>query len=170
MDKLVIGIDLGLEGGVCFMDLSGSVRHLSAMPVRKNTHGGKDVDVRELRKVLANFARERVCRVVIEHTHSFGNEARRSIFSFGRGTGRVQALLELEGYGYEEVQPTTWKKVVLAGTKKDKAAAIGWCQARYPSVSLVPPGKEAVSDGLADAVALAEYARRLVTGETSSNA
>jgi hypothetical protein len=160
--KLVCGIDLGLEGGVAFMDLAGDEVWAAAMPTRKNSHGGKDVDVLALRVILRDQTRDRGCerltRVVIEHTHAFGKERPKSIFSFGRGTGRVQALLELEGYGYEEVQPTAWKKVVLAGTKRDKAAAIGWVRGRWPR--LMTQDK----DGIADAVCLAEYARRLTLG------
>jgi len=158
MTPLVIGIDLGLKGAVCLIDSTGMAAYAHIMPTMKNPHGGNDVDVVALRRILNSYPKVRIGLTVIEHTHAFGREAPKALFSFGRGTGRVQALLELEGYQYQEVRPTEWKKVVLTGTTRDKAAAIAYCHRRFPDLN---PTNH---DGIADAFCLAEYARRVLAG------
>ncbi len=63
------------------------------------------------------------------------------------------------------VTPQAWKKAVLAGTARDKAAAIAFATRRFPGVPLLAtPRSRTPHDGVADAVCLAEYARRLVAG------
>lgn len=49
------------------------------------------------------------------------------------------------------------RKVILANTAKDKQAAIDYCTANYPSISLVPQRKRTPQDGIADAICLAAY-------------
>lgn len=155
---VICGIDLGLGGAIAFLDERAKLLAVYAMPVTKNTRGKNDVDAVSLNRILALYPEIEV--VCMEYVHSFGNEGRSSIFSFGRGTGKVQAVLELRGLAYEEVTPQAWKKEVLAGTKKDKAAAIGFALHRWLDAGL--PRKH---DGIADALCLAEFARRRLVGE-----
>lgn len=154
---LVVGLDIGLDGGVAVLDLTTArVISTSIMPRTLTAHGKHVVDAVALKKLLPASA----CLTVIEFTHSFGHESRSSCFSFGRSTGKTQAVLELMGMAYEEVTPQMWKAEILEGTKKDKAAAIGYCKARWPKHDI---GKH---DGIADSLCMAEFARRRVLGTT----
>ena len=149
---IVCGIDIGLDGGIGFLDAAtGEVLFVSVLPITESTHGQKLVDVLLTRDWLCAH---RPTLVVMERTHSFGHEARSACFSYGRSTGRLQSLLELEGLAYEEVTPPAWKAVILAGTKKDKAAAIGYAKRRWPG------SLRRNHDGMADALCMAEFARR----------
>jgi crossover junction endodeoxyribonuclease RuvC len=63
----------------------------------------------------------------------------------------------------ELATPQRWKGVVLHGSAKDKDAAISWCRRAFPDVALVPPGCRKPHDGMADALCLLEYGRRVLT-------
>ena len=52
--------------------------------------------------------------------------------------------------------------LTLAGTRQDKAAAIAYCARRYPAASLLAtPRSRTPHTGLADALCLAEWGRRI---------
>jgi crossover junction endodeoxyribonuclease RuvC len=86
-----------------------------------------------------------------------------STFRFGMGFGTWLGMLAALRIPHLAVAPQTWKKSILAGTTKDKGAAIQWAQRRFPGVSLLASTRSKVPhDGLADALAMAEFARRLL--------
>lgn len=152
----LVGIDLGLKGGIVCIDEAGRLMSWCIMPTKLSTRGKPDIDVCELSVFFDKlFDCGHIDLVMMEYVHSFGQEARSALFSFGRGTGKVQALLELRGLAYEEVTPQEWKADVLKGTDKSKKAAIGWATNRHPGVGL--PKNH---DGMADACGIAEHARR----------
>lgn len=66
------------------------------------------------------------------------------------------------------VRPQAWKQLVLAGTAKDKAAAIAFCRNAHPTLELVPPRFRAPHDGMAEAVCLAHWLARTLTGRAGS--
>jgi hypothetical protein len=154
--ELVVGIDVGLDGGL-FAVRHPSLAHAShrRMPTKPFVFKGRDVDVRQLYAWLTSLPGE-LAFVCLEHTHSFGHESRSSCFSFGRGTGRVHATLDLLGVAYALVVPQVWKKAVLPGAAKGKQAAVDLAQRTWPQAGLP------AHDGLADAACLALYGSRLL--------
>ncbi len=102
---------------------------------------------------------------VIEAVGAMPGQGRGSIFHFGEGYGRWQGMLDALRIPYQVVRPQEWKRVVLAGTARDKVAAIDFVARRYPGVGLLAtPRSRVPHDGMADAVCLAEYGRRLLVG------
>ena len=152
--RLFAGVDIGLRGGVAILDEHARVFRHCVMPTRTDPHGKKVIDPEAFYNC---FGDAKFDLVAYEYIHSFGHESRSSCFSFGRSAGRVQSVLELLRLPTVEPTPQMWKAEILAGTKKDKAAAIGYCNARWPGFC-----KD--HDGIADALCLAEYARRQVIG------
>ncbi len=61
-----------------------------------------------------------------------------STFKFGQGYGSILGIAAALSIPTELVTPQAWKKVVLAGTAKDKDAAVGYCRRAFPNVSLLP--------------------------------
>lgn len=88
------------------------------------------------------------------------NQGVTSMFNFGKAYGELIGTIKCSGYAYLLVRPQDWKKEVLAGTDKDKAAAIDFCTHFYPEINLIPGRKKTPQDGIADAVCLAEYGKR----------
>lgn len=86
-----------------------------------------------------------------------------SMFSFGENYGFIQGLLTANAIPYELVTPQRWKKAFeVTG---DKNTSIAVAKRLFPGVSLrrtVQSRKD--DDGMAEALLLAEYARRTMGG------
>lgn len=82
-----------------------------------------------------------------------------STFTFGVGFGYIKGMLEAFEIPYQEISPQKWKKEF--GLTNDKAKSIEVCKRLFPAVSLRPTEKSRVNnDGMAEAVLMAEFARR----------
>lgn len=150
---MIVGIDPGKSGGIASINANGQASGI-AMPVI-----GKDIDGHELASILHNAAPE---LVIIEKVGAMPKQGVTSTFTFGTGYGRLLGVCEALGIAYRLVTPQAWKKTVLAGTTKDKDAAIAFVRRAFPMVDLTPGRKRTPHDGIADAVCLAEYGRQLM--------
>ena len=149
---MIIGIDPGLKGGIAFLSAKGA--GASVMPV-----AGKEIDGRALAAAL-DLSRPDV--VIIEKVASRPGQGVASMFRFGQGYGVIIGVCEALGIPYRLVTPQAWKKTVLAGTAKDKDAAISFVRRAYPDIDLSPGRLRVPHDGMADAVCLAEFGRQLM--------
>ncbi len=156
----IVGMDPGFKGGLALLnkDEQRSVN----MPVivsRKTTtvKGKKKVKVRtnlnepEIRNFLKIAMPD---LVIIEMASSMPKQGVTSVFNFGAGWGILRGICAGMSIPYELVRPQAWKKEILAGTDKDKAAAISHVLRRFPYVDFEG---EQLNDGQADAFCLAEY-------------
>lgn len=144
----VAGIDPGQSGGIAV--IASDQAEAEPMPL-----AGKEIDGRALAKWLLDRS-PRI--VVIEKVGAMRGQGVTSTFKFGRNYGAVLGVVEACGLAYRLVTPQAWKKSVLAGTSKDKDAAIEHVHRAYPGVDLAPGRRTKPHDGIADAVCLAEYA------------
>lgn len=144
-----VGIDPGKEGGVAIVDELG---HGWAEPIRMD---GEHVDVVWLTEICKGAA-----LVVVEKQQALPARMRGGVASFSAGFqyGAIVATLTLARIPFQTVSPQAWKKKVLAGTAKDKAAAVTFVKRKYPMVDLTPGRNTVPHDGMADAVCLADYA------------
>lgn len=150
------GIDPGLSGGFArFHSYPMAVVEAFPMPVK-----GGEIDAGELGNILLDSRVFDDVIVIVEVVHSMPKQGVASTFKFGKGYGKILGMLEALGIHYELVTPQVWKAVVLAGTPKDKDAAVAWCRRAYPAVNLVLPRCQTAHDGMADALCIAEYGRR----------
>lgn len=82
-----------------------------------------------------------------------------SMFNFGHNFGFIEGLLRAYGIPYQLVPPQTWKKEFSLNS--DKAKSIEVCQKLFPNANLLATIKSRKpSDGIAEAILMAEYARR----------
>ena len=95
--------------------------------------------------------------VLIEKVASRPEQGVASTFKFGTVFGQALGAVQAVGWAYELVRPQDWKKVVLAGTARDKEAAIQRVMGRYPHVNLTPGRMRKPHDGIAEAVCIAEF-------------
>ena len=81
------------------------------------------------------------------------------MFSFGENFGWLQGVLEAFGVSYELVRPLKWKREF--SVTADKNSSIAVCKRLFPDVSLLPTERcRKDNDGMAEALLMAEYARR----------
>ena len=82
-----------------------------------------------------------------------------SMFSFGKSAGFIEGVLSAFGFSYQLVPPQKWKKEYSLGS--DKTDSVTVCKHLFPGISLLPTARcRKDSDGMAEAVLMAEYARR----------
>jgi hypothetical protein len=59
------------------------------------------------------------------------------------------------------VRPQMWKKALFGNHKSSKEEAIKFVEKLYPNCKLIPERCRVPHDGMADAICIAEYRRRL---------
>ena len=107
------------------------------------------------------------CLCCVEDVSSSPQMGVSSAFSFGKGFGYIQGVLKSHAMPYELIKPQKWKQEFgcklgkQATTKEKKARDIEVCKRLYPTVNLKrTPKCRTDSDGYADAMLLATYAKR----------
>lgn len=149
---MIVGIDPGLKGGICFP--SGMV---SEMPLDQE---GKICPISLMAKVrVAELAHnDKGGAVYIERVGSRPGQGVRSMWNFGYGCGIIYGTFMTLGYKVVYVTPQKWKKEVLGNTyAHDKEGAIAWCGVEYPGINLIRPRCRTPHDGIADSVAIWHY-------------
>lgn len=114
-----------------------------------------------LRSLRCLDSHQDIGRVCLEKVSAMPKQGVSSTFRFGTGWGMVRGVCAALAIPVVLVPPTVWKKQVLLGLPHDKAGAVQLCSSRWPTADLVLPGCRVPHDGLADALCLADYARRL---------
>lgn len=169
MSDCIIGIDPGLDGGVCRMwtrRKTSSPDNMMAfpMPTKPGAQGGRDVDALALWELIREVAND-VAAVFVESVHAMPSQGVSSTFKFGVGFGKVLGVVESQELALELVTPQRWKKSILSGLGREKSDAIRWVMSRFPTVKLLASPKcKKPHDGMAEAVCIAEFGRRVLFG------
>jgi crossover junction endodeoxyribonuclease RuvC len=151
----VIAFDPGQKGGL-------AIHHQGVTTAQPMPMAGKAIDLPTIAALIRSHSPD---IAVIEKVGSMPGQGVASTFTFGTGYGQLQGLLAGLGIPFELVTPQAWKKLVLAGTTKDKNAAIAYCRRAFPDVSLVMPRCRVPHDGVADSLCLLQYGLRTYGGE-----
>ncbi len=152
MHLTVLGCDPGLSGGIAVLY---SDHTANAIPIPA-TEG--DIDVAHLIRWIKLIKTEDKLIAYIEAVHAMPGQGVSSMFKFGFVTGILHGVLRTLGIPLKLVTPQAWKKQILAGTAKDKQAAIDYCLRTYPNVNLLATERSKVyHSGMADALCVAEY-------------
>jgi len=171
----VMGIDPGIYGAVVVCcDDSWQFHELPRMEVSK---GRYELDLSQFVALMKNLSYNPTLgsdqstmfsMTVIEKPPIVPGNGVLAYKSLFMNYGQILGVLATLGVPSERPDPKQWKKVVLAGTKMDKEAAITYVKNRYPDIKIPPhpkpKRKNDLHDGVADAVCLAEYGRRLLVG------
>lgn len=146
----ILAIDPGKAGAIAYQSGLGIVAH--PLPL-----AGKELDLAAIAKEIYVAAPS---LIVIEKVGAMPGNGGVSMFTFGKGYGALLGIAAAYAIPVELVTPQAWKAAILAGTAKDKDAAIAYCRRVFPAVPLVPKGCRKPHDGIADALCLLEYGRR----------
>jgi crossover junction endodeoxyribonuclease RuvC len=150
--RLIVGIDPGLSGGLAMLD-GGVFSACGAMPVdRVGRRGSKEqVAAAALRRLLMGWGlggpqAHTDYEVVIEEVHAMPGQGVTSMFSFGRGMGRVEGVLGCFGVPLIYVTPGRWKKHF--GLDADKKNALALARRLYPTAPLTLEKSVGVAEAL----------------------
>ena len=148
MKTLFIGIDPGKSGGIACIDEKENFSF---------TVPYSDSALISLCSDAFNFGREVIC--CLEKVGAMPGQGVVSMFSFGQSVGYIKGVLESFRIPYQEITPQKWKREF--GLTSDKAKSAEICGRLFPDVSLLAtPRCKKPHDGMAEALLMAEYARR----------
>lgn len=148
MKTFFIGIDPGKNGGIAQIDTENGVictepySDTALMTVCGDAHYVADGVICCLEKVGAMPGQGVV-----------------SMFNFGQSYGYIKGVLESYRIPYQEITPQKWKREF--GLSSDKTASAEVCRKLFPDINLLAtPRSKKPHDGMAEALLMAEYARR----------
>lgn len=152
MKRFYIGIDPGAKGGIAFIDMTQEPFAVGCAPF-----GREDLMQVCIRAAGSTNLQEVVC--CLEKVGAMPGQGVVSMFSFGENVGYIKGVLEAFGIPYQEVSPRKWKNAF--GLSSDKSSSAIVCQQLFPGVSLLPTARSRKPhDGMAEALLMAEYAKR----------
>lgn len=141
---IYIGIDPGKKGGIAKIE-NGCAESFAY---------SDEVLISTLKSV------DKECVCIVEKVGAMPGQGVTSMFNFGRGFGYILGVLEAFKIPYQLVPPQKWKKEYSLGHNKGDSITV--CKRLFPSVSLLPTERcRTDSDGMAEALLMAEYGRRI---------
>ena len=120
---LIIGIDPGISGSICFLD-NGKILDVIEMPTmtdgkknKKQVNGSQVYN--EISKRIKQFEKNQI-RVVIEHVSAMPGQGVTSMFNFGQSFGILKGICTAMQLPMYFVRPAKWKKYFnLLNSEKD---------------------------------------------------
>lgn len=152
MKTLFIGIDPGKNGGIAYIDTENNLcRTLQYSDTALISLCSDAYCFHERSNI------ETIC--CLEKVGAMPGQGVVSMFNFGQSVGYIKGVLEAFRIPYQEITPQKWKKEF--GLNSDKAASAEVCRKLFPDSSLLATPKcKKPHDGMAEALLMAEYARR----------
>lgn len=158
-----VGIDPGLHGAVAIIDQDGKIVSVTDTPTTTIKSGKKNKSVyieAEMVRLLSVFAQHsETAHAGIEKVHAMPGQGVSSMFQMGYGYGLWIGILAALSIPYTTITPQSWKKAMMDGMGKEKAASCVRAQQLYPEEEFFTPRGRAL-DGRGDAILIAEYLRQ----------
>ena len=147
-----IGIDPGKSGAMAIINRTATGVDVRLVPFDEQEY-----------KNVARIASDVAVGCVVERVTAMPKQGVTSMFNFGVNFGFIQGLLTAYGIPFELVSPAKWKREF--GVTSDKNTSIAVAQRLFPDVSLLRTERcKKPDDGIAEALLMAEYARRRMGG------
>jgi len=163
MNRVIIGIDNGLTGGlVALSDHPGPPIAMTVMPTRGKAKGN-EVDALAVYEWILNLACAFTDITAILETPGKHSPGVQALCSMWDSYGAIRAILECRSIRHHRITPQAWQKVMLVGCAKGdtKPAALARTRQIWPQESFLATARSSKPhEGLCDAALIAEYARR----------
>ena len=162
-NKLYLGIDNGLDGGIVGIDGDGHCSFKKIMPTISGRDSKRIYDIPAMISTLTVF-KERIRMVILEKSQAFPGQGRTSAWSTGHGQGIWEGIIMTLNIPCSIVGPQSWQRVIFRDMNftETKQASLLACQRLFPNESwLATERSRRPHDGLTDAACLAEYGRRI---------
>ena len=157
----IVGIDLGLNGAIAFIDEDGGYRTFD-MPcymVRRGKKTQRKIDKRGLLEILKSIKIDKIV-CFIEKQRPFPKQGIVSTFHLGEQQGLIEGILLALNIPYETIYPQEWQKEFsIIKSKNTKFASYEKASSLFPNAKLKTE-RGRILDGRCDALLIAEYGRR----------
>jgi hypothetical protein len=156
MNRLYIGIDNGLHGGIVFLE-NGKITNMYDMPIIK-TKDKTLYNISEIIRIIKLYKYNDNMVVILEQAHARPISGRTQCFNTGYGFGLMQGIISTLNIPLLIVSPQRWQKYLLVGinTGDTKTNTYVFCQRTFPDIDFLR-GRKKFHDGLCDAAALSFY-------------
>jgi len=153
----ILGIDPGMKGGWAVLDGYGHVVGVGIFPLTD-----KKVDYEKLFNEIEAQSGLFECSKFIERPIPMPKQNSRSTATAFEGFGIIKGMIKGYGVWPTEIPPRNWKKMIKEEgfPTKGKEGSFAFVEKHFPHVNLVPSGCRKPSDGIADALCIAEFGRR----------
>lgn len=162
-NKLIVGIDNGVNGGIAILDQNGEMVDVQKMPIELSKETRKEYDFTELVKIfdtLEEQVHDYEISVFIEKAQPRFMDGSKQAFKTGMGYGLILGILSALGLKYTIITSQTWMKECFADydTKTKEKKSIAWCLAKFPNENWkVSERSKKMHDGMTDACCIAYY-------------
>lgn len=147
---IYIGIDPGKNGGYALTDGNTII---NVLPWDDHCF------VNDMKFIYNAYETQSEVRCCVEKVGAMPGQGVTSMFSFGKSAGFIEGVLAAYEIPYQLVPPQTWKKEFSLNSNKQTSIEV--CQRLFPDVNLMRTDRcKKPHDGMAEAVLMAEYARR----------
>ena len=147
---IYIGIDPGKSGGYAVIKTMTIYNNVIVKPWDDTEF------VHDMREIYLDNEISMCC---LEKVGAMPGQGVTSMFSFGKSAGFIEGVLEAFSIPYQLVPPQTWKKAYSLNSNKQTSIEV--CRKLFPAVSLMRTERcKKPHDGMAEALLMAEYARR----------
>lgn len=151
---IFLGIDPGQKGGIALISESG----VEVFPYSDDTLKSM---CRRLHETTDSV--EMLC--FIEKVGAMPKQGLASTFNFGKSFGYILGVVEANSIPYQLVSPQKWKNHF--GITGDKSNSVLTAKRLFPNVNLFSTPKcKKESDGMAEALLIALYAKRTQNGKS----
>lgn len=151
MESICIGIDPGQSGAMAV--IGGEYPFAITFSESSYLKTLKECNARQTISGSKVFA-------IVEHVGPMPKQGVTSTFKFGQNFGWIQGMLYAMNIPFELVRPQKWKK--MFSCTSDKNTSISVAQRLFPNVPLfATPRCRKPHDGMAEALLMAEYGRRI---------
>lgn len=159
-----VGVDPGATGAVAILDRSGRLTRWVKFD-RQCPIAGLEMALESLLdRSWGDFL------LGVENVWAAPGQGVVSMFTFGRGLGRIEGWLKAHNITHESVAPQTWQKWLPEAEGGAKGRAKAGAEARWGLAPFVQDGCRVPHQGGIDAAGIAEYLRRLDQGELEAPA
>lgn len=154
MRDFYIGIDPGQKGAISIINNDCKIDFCFEMLLSKNK---KELDSKAIIQKLCYLKNEN-CFIVLEKSQAMPKQGVVSTFNYGKGYGKLLAIIEILDLPFVEISPRKWKKEFnLIG--KNKNDSIVMAEKLFKGIDF-KTSRGRLKDGLAESLLMAEYGRR----------
>jgi hypothetical protein len=161
---MIVGIDNGIDGGICAISPHGKIIDKCPMPILKRKEK-REVDVAAFKKWILDLNTEPFILIEEPLKHAKSSQAMRSMsINFGKLLGAC----EIKEWLVAAVEPREWQVEILGrvAAGQTKTAALNLVSEIAPEEDWTKKGRSTKPhDGMIDAYLIAEFGRRKYPNE-----
>jgi hypothetical protein len=156
---MIIGIDPGLDGGICGIQREGGrlvIRFIHAMPTLEQHNGKRTLNLVALRPLVDMWSFRTI--VGIERQQSMPKQGVASTFQTGFGYGQLMGMLAALNIEHYVFQAREWQKALLPCVENTKVESARYAMACFPDQDFrATPRSRKPHDGMTDAACIAVH-------------